>query len=71
MDKQNQKEKPIDYSKFFEKSKKEKISENGKSFSFANLRNFWSGTSKKTKIELTVLLVLVILIIIVLSVYFL
>jgi len=58
--------KQIDYSKFFEKGKEKEIPEKRKKFSFGSLitslKNFWSESDKKTKIELVVFLVVIVLI---------
>ena len=63
----------IDYSKFFEREKGEKVEipQKKEKFSFSFLKNLWSEMDKKTKVELIVLLVVIIMIIGILVFYFL
>ena len=76
---QNQEDKkngPIDYSKFFEegreKLKTEETSPHEKKKSFLDgLKNFWTLSDKKTKIEIIVFSVIIFLTIIILSFYWL
>jgi len=69
---ENKKNGPIDYSKFFEEEKLETEAttslEKKKSF-LINLKNFWIGSDKKTKIEIIVFLIIIFLIIIILTSY--
>ena len=65
--------KVIDYSKFFEKEKKEKEPVSQKRYKISIIldliKKFWFQSEKKTKIELIILLGIVVLIIIVLIIY--
>jgi len=65
---------PIDYSKFFEEERKkpetkETFSSKKKKSFLNNLKSFWDGADKKTKIEIIVFLALVSLTIIILIFY--
>jgi len=71
---ENKKNGPIDYSKFFEeereKLKTEETSSQVEKKSFlSSLRNFWTSSDKKTKIEIIVFLAIIFLIIIILTSY--
>jgi len=69
---ENKKNGAIDYSKFFEKEKlgTEATTSPGKKKSFlTNLKDFWIGSDKKTKIEIIVFLIIIFSIIIILTSY--
>jgi len=72
-DEENKENEVMDYSKFFEREKKEKveISQKKKKFSLDNFKVFWTELDKKTKVELIVLLIVIIMIIGILVFYFL
>lgn len=70
----NDKDKPADYSKFFEKEKPSHAgsskAKKKKKFSLISLKNTWLGTDKKTKIELLIFLLIIVSIIVILIFYF-
>jgi len=71
---ENKKNGPVDYSKFFEQErgrpKTEEVISNKERKSFLNnLKIFWIGPDKKTKIQIIVFLAIIFLIIIILSSY--
>ena len=72
-DEENKGNEVMDYSKFFEREKREKVKipQEKKKFSFDNFKIFWAGLDKKTKVELIVLLIVIIMIIGILVFYFL
>jgi len=71
---ENEKNGPVDYSKFFEEGREkaeiEQTSPDKEKMSFlSGLKLFWTGSDKKTKIQIIVFLVLVSLTIIILISY--
>jgi len=76
LDQEDKKNGPIDYSKFFEeereKLKTEETSSHIEKKSFlSSLRNFWTSSDKKAKIEIVIFLIIVITILGILIFHFL
>ena len=60
---ENKKNEVMDYSKFFEREKMEKVEipQEKKKFSFSFFKNLWLKMDKKTKVELIIFLIIVLI----------